>query len=113
MTKPLALPALWRDVLWIPRDLMDPKDPKPGRPAVVVEVVHGPAGRARVVTRTRDATRGLAGVHHAPQPDLRLNDEGWFTDEYWIDLVAFTHPPMDYRGPLEMGAMERVEAMFS
>lgn len=113
MTKPVALAPAWRDVFWIPRDLMDPNDPKPGRPAVVVEVLRGPAGRARVVSRTRDQRRGRIGVHHGAQPELRLFQEGWFTDEYWIDLVAFTRPPMDYRGPLEMEAMERVEAMFS
>lgn len=92
---------------------MDPTDPKPGRPAVVIEIMRGPAGRARVVTRTRDRARGRTGAHHEPQPDLRLFKEGWFTDEYWIDLAAFTRPPMDYRGPLDMDAMERVEAMFS
>ena len=113
MTKPAALAPAWRDVFWIPRALVDPNDPKLGCPAVVVEVVRGHAGRARVVTRTRDPKRGRNGVHHEPQPDLRLFEEGWFTDEYWVDLVAFTRPPMDYRGPLEMNAMERVEAMFS
>ena len=113
MTKPAPIPPKWRDVYWIPRRLLDPTDPKLGRPAVVLEVSPGPAGRARVVTRTRDRNRDRNGVHHDPDRDLRLKDEGWFTDEYWVDLAAFTRPPMDYRGPLAMEAMERVEARFS
>ena len=113
MTEPAVMAPEWREVYWIPNRLYDPPDPKPGRPAVVVEVVSGPAGRARVVTRTRDERRGENGVHHDAEPDLLLSDEGWFTDEYWIDLVAFTDPPMHFRGALLMEAMERVETMFS
>src|SRR5262245_18912421 len=96
MTDPAAISPTRREVYWIPRHLLDPGDPKDGRPAVVIEVVAGLAGRVRVVTRTRDSARDQNGVHHDAQPDLRLNDESWLTDEYWIDSVLFTDPPVEY-----------------
>lgn len=104
--------ALRREVYWVPRELMDPTDPKPGRPVVVIEQSVGPAGRIRVVSRTRYLARG--GVVSPPDPDpgLRLNDEGRFSDEYTIDAVLFTYPPVEYRGELSWDVFDDVCAEF-
>lgn len=106
MTTPNPYNALIREVYWIPRELMDLNDPKPGRPAVVIEEAHGPAGRLRVVTRTRDQHRG--GIEHPPQPDLRLNDRGWFSDEYWVDAARLVPGLAEYRGLLYESTFEAV-----
>lgn len=98
--------ACIREVYWIPRDLMDPQDPKPGRPAVVIEEAHGSAGRLRVVTRTRDRNRG--GIEHPPQTDLRLKDWGWFSDEYWVDAARLMPGISEYRGLLDHSTFEAV-----
>lgn len=89
---------------------MDPRDPKPGRPVVVIEQAVGPAGRIRVVSRTRDLKRG--GVVSPPDISLRLNDEGRFSDEYTIDAALFTYPPVDYRGELKWEVFDDVCAEF-
>lgn len=106
MTKPPAFQAFTQEVYWIPRELMDPNDPKPGRPAVVIEQAHGPAGRLRVVSRTRDPRRG--GIQHPPQADLRLNDLGWFSDEYWVDAARLVPGVAEYRGVLDEQTFEAV-----
>jgi hypothetical protein len=98
--------ALIREVYWIPRELMDPTDPKPGRPPVVVEEAHGPAARLRVVTRTRDENRG--GIEHPSQPDLRLKDRGWFSDEYWVDAARLVPGVAEYRGVLDESTFDAV-----
>ena len=106
MTTPAPFNALIREVYWIPRELMDPKDPKPGRPAVVIEEAHGPAARLRVVSRTRDEKRG--GVEHPPQADLHLKDRGWFSDDYWVDAWRLVPGVADYRGLLAATTFEAV-----
>lgn len=85
---------------------MDPNDPKPGRPAVVIEEAHGATGRLRVVSRTRDPHRG--GVEHPPQRDLRLNDRGWFSDGYWVDAVRLVPGVAEYRGLLHEPTFDAV-----
>lgn len=89
---------------------MNPTDPKPGRPVVVIEQSVGPAGRIRVVSRTRYLPRG--GVVSPPDSSLRLNDEGKFSDEYTIDAALFTCPPVEYRGELKWDVFDDVCAEF-
>ncbi len=89
---------------------MDPTDPKPGRPVVVIEQAVGPAGRIRVVSRTRYLARG--GVVSPPDSRLRLNDEGRFSDEFTIDAALFTVPPVEYRGDLAWDVFDQVCAEF-
>lgn len=110
MKKPVPFNALRREVYWVPRELMDPTDPKRGRPVVVIEQSVGLAGRIRVVSRTRYLARG--GVVSPPDPSLRLNDEGRFSDEYTIDAVLFTSPPVEYRGELSWDVFDEVRAEF-
>lgn len=110
MTKPVPIKALKRDVYWVPRELMDPTDPKPGRPVVVIEQAAGVAGRVRVVSRTRHLARG--GVASPPDANLRLNDDGCFSDEYSVDAALFTDPPVEYRGQLSWDAFDDVCAEF-
>lgn len=106
MTTTAPYDALIREVYWIPRELMDPNDPKPGRPSVVIERPHAPAGRLRVVSRTRDERRG--GIEHPPQADLRLQDRGWFSDEYWVDAHRLVPGVAEYRGVLDEVTFEAV-----
>lgn len=85
---------------------MDPHDPKPGRPAVVIEQIHGRADRAPVVTPTRDQVRG--GIEQASQPELRLNDRAWYSGEYWIGAHRLIPGVVEFRGVLDeatFGAM--------
>lgn len=89
---------------------MDPNDPKPGRPVVVIEQAAGPAGRVRVVSRTRHLPRG--GVVSPPEADPRFSDEGRFSDEYSIDAVEFTSPPVEYRGKLSWAVFDQVCEWF-
>jgi len=112
VNKPVPLIANSREVYWVPRELMDPTDKKPGRPVVVIEEATGPAGRLRVVSRTRYLPRG--GVVSPPEPDRcpRLEDEGRFTDEYTIDVAQFTDPPVRYLGLIGWDVFDNVCAEF-
>lgn len=68
-----------RDVYWLPREAYDPagRDPKKGRPVLVLQVVAARRA-ARVVTRTSSAhAQGPDAVSHAADAALRLNRGGW------------------------------------
>lgn len=112
MNKPAPLNARRREVYWLPRELMDPTDNKPGRPVVVIEQANGLTGRLRVVSRTRYLPRG--GVVSPPEPDRcpRLEDEGRFSDEYTIDAAQFTDPPVRYLGEIGWDVFDDVCAEF-
>lgn len=110
MTKPVRFHAEQRELYLVARELMDPSDPKPMRPAVVLEGAAGPLGRVRLVTRTRHLARG--GVPHGPQPAERLRDPGVFSDEYSIDAALFTTASAVYLGMLAEATFEQVQAEY-
>jgi hypothetical protein len=91
---------------------MDPTDEKAGRPVVVIEEAVGPAGRLRVVSRTRYMPRG--GVVSPPEPDRcpHLEDEGRFSDEYTIEATRFTIPPVRFLGEIGWDVFDNVCAEF-
>lgn len=110
MIKPVAISAERRELYLVARELMDPTDPKPMRPAVILEAAPSPMGRVRLVTRTRHLARG--GVPHGRQPAERLHDAGVFSDEYTIDAALFTTAKVVYLGMLDEAAFEQVRAEF-
>ena len=65
-----------RRIYWIDALLLDPNDPKPERPVVVVKVPSSTYGTVTMVTRSSTEKNGQ---WHSKHPMHGLAKEGWFT----------------------------------
>jgi hypothetical protein len=91
------------DILLLP-------DPKPWRPAVVIERPAGPFGRVHLVTRTTETTR--KGVEHPAVPALGLDLTGVFWRYSSAEAMAWTRRNCRLLGLLDTVTLRRVMARF-
>lgn len=65
-----------RRIYWVDAVLLDPDDPEPERPVVVVKVPSSTYGTVTMVTRSSTEKNGQ---WHSKHPNHGLTKEGWFT----------------------------------
>lgn len=81
--EPGVLEVAVGEVYYVPRELYDFNDPKPGRPVVVLRAPT--KARPHVVVYTRTTDTKAAGVGHPADPELDLDEDGvWQPIKYEI-----------------------------
>jgi hypothetical protein len=99
------------DVYWCPRDFYDARDPKLGRPIVIVKAPTAPAFEAIVLTRASDEQ--APGRWSAPLPDLDLSGAGrWQPKDYRVAVEHFATPYVEYLGRLPQGQLAAVLSLW-
>jgi hypothetical protein len=76
-----------RRFYWLNRVLLDPNDPKPKRPVVVVAKSTRGGGAISIVTRS---TTDNFGVPHARRPEHGLNKNGWLSRLRYVSSELWT-----------------------
>lgn len=76
-----------RRFYWLQHCLLDPADPKPERPAVVMALPADREGSITFVTRSSTEKNGQC---HPRFPEHGLNTEGWLTRLRWVSAELWT-----------------------
>jgi hypothetical protein len=76
-----------RRFYWLEQPLLDPTDPEPKRPAVVMALPADSDGEIPVVTRSSTEKNGQ---FHRRYPEHRLNKDGWLTRLRWVSTELWT-----------------------
>jgi hypothetical protein len=76
-----------RRFYWLQHCLLDPADPEPERPAVVMALPADAEGEITVVTRSSTEKNGQ---FHARCPEHGLNKDGWLTRLRWVSIELWT-----------------------
>jgi hypothetical protein len=76
-----------RRFYWLQHCLLDPADPEPERPAVVMALPAENEGEITVVTRSSTEKNGQ---FHPRCPEHGLNKDGWLTRLRWISTELWT-----------------------
>ena len=76
-----------RRFYWLDHCLLDPADPEPERPAVVMALPAETDGEIAVVTRSSTEENGQ---FHPRYPEHGLNKHGWLTRLRWVSTELWT-----------------------
>jgi hypothetical protein len=98
------------EVYWVATEILDRRDEKPRRPAVVIKVPASLNGRVVVVTRTTDLD--APGVPHGASPELDLDVEGVFAQLRTAEARLWYKPNVEWLGPLGKFLLEKVIEEF-
>ena len=74
-------------VYWLRRPLLDPDDPKPKRPSVVMAVPDDEYGQITIVTRSATERNG---EFHPKDPANGLTKPGWFSRMRTVPALLWT-----------------------
>lgn len=99
------------EIYWVDSAIIHPKDKKPDRPVLVVEVPATLSGRITIVTRTTNEER-TPGVPSPPDPDLGLNKPGVWGYLRSAEANLWTPSMVEYRGPVELAVLLAVREVF-
>jgi len=76
-----------RRFYWLQHCLLDPADPEPERPAVVMALPADIEGTIPIVTRSSTEKNGQ---FHPRCPEQGLNKDGWLTRLRWVSTELWT-----------------------
>jgi hypothetical protein len=91
------------DVCLVSSVIRNPYDPKPFRPAVVVQVPATINGRIVIITRTTDL-EVYPGLYSPPDPNLKLTEEGIWSRRETVEARLWLPPDV-----VPLGQVDAIE----
>jgi hypothetical protein len=99
------------EVYWVDSAIIDPKDKKPDRPVLVVDVPATLNGRITIVTRTTNEGRA-PGIPSPVDQELGLNKPGVWGYLRSAESNLWTPSMVEYRGVVDLAVLLAVREEF-